>query len=127
MRFVGALLLVMLAVALGSYLVFRVRPASPCHDRLLEQATSPDGRAVAARFERICAEGAAVSTQVGLRLAESAFSPREQDTVFIAAGRPAIEISWSDARTLLVESSARGLVKEEPAWRNVAVVIRRVR
>jgi hypothetical protein len=124
-KFVGALLLVMLAVGGASYLVLRAAPAGGCEDALLEDVPSPNGRNIAARFSHRCGSAPGI-VQVSLRMAGNPFSPDERSTVFAARGAEPVRLGWRDAQTLVVETSADNLIEPRREWHDVAIVIRRI-
>ena len=125
MKAVLALLVIMLAVAGLSFLVFRAAPGGGCEDQLLEDVTSPDGRSTAARFAHRCGSAAA-AIQVALRPAGSPFAPDERATVFATRSARPVRLSWRDERTLVVESTAASLIDPLPQWRNVRIIVRRI-
>lgn len=125
MKLVGALFLLMLAIAFASYLVLRAAPGGGCRDRLIEEVPSPNGRNVAALFAHRCGS-APEAVQVSLRQAGNPFAPDERSTVFAARSADPVKVEWRDGQTLVVESTARSLLEPRTEWRNVAVVLRRI-
>ena len=124
MKLLLALFALMLAVGAASFWAWRAAPvASPCAERDLAQARSPDGRTLAEVFEKSC--GQSVSTHVSLRPA--AAPPLARSDVFVAAGTPRVTLLWNDDRKLVVETPADRVLVEESSWRNVGVRLRRVR
>lgn len=125
MKLVAALFALMLAIGLASWLVLRAAPDGGCHDRLLEDVRSPNGRNVAALFAHRCGS-APEAVQVALRQAGSPFAPDERSTVFATRSKDPVQVRWRDGQTLVVESTSESLIEPRTEWRNVAVVLRRI-
>lgn len=124
--FVG-LLALMLAVGGIAFAVYRAAPAgAECSNRVLSEIASPDGKFVAASFERLC--GAQTATAVGMRLAASPPGLyEERDTVFVAPGKVPVRVFWREELALVIESPAQTIAREDATWRKVQVTLRRLR
>ena len=127
MKLLAALVGIMALVAGGILFVFRHGGALECEDRPLEELTSPDGAAIAARYERICGSGSA-ATHIGMRLRGAPFAPPDPlGEVYVAPGRPKLTLRWDGPRALLVEAPEPSAMPDRPQWRNVRIRIRMVR
>lgn len=124
MKLLLALFAALLAIGAISFWFWRAAPAvSPCEERVLSEAASPDARFIAAAYQRRCAES--VTTHVALRPAGSSFKPRGD--VFVAAGLARVALRWPEERQLVLESPAERILVQETSWRSVAVRVVLVR
>jgi hypothetical protein len=119
----------LLAVAFGGWLAYwglaayALSSSAACKSIVLHEAPSPDGRYVAAVFERGCGATTGMDRIVGLRPASQPFDPEEsQDWVLRAGLRPAIGVHWTSPKNLALTVSAesRGLDYED-SWRDVKI------
>lgn len=123
MKFLAALFGIMLLIAGGTYLVFRHGSLLECADEPREELPSPDGTAVATRYERICGSGSA-ATHVGLRRRDAPFAPPDpMGEVYVVPGRPPLKIQWDGPRALRIEAPEPSAMPDRPQWRNVRVRI----
>jgi hypothetical protein len=112
----------MLAIGAVSFWFWRAAPPEvSCADRVVEVSASPDGRVVAAAYERRCLQS--LTTHVSLRRAGA---PAQSD-VFVAAGSTPVRLSWRAEREMVIESPAARVLVAETSWRNVGVRVRLVR
>jgi hypothetical protein len=116
---------IMLLCAGGAWWFWRHGEAFDCVDKVIETVPSPDGKYVAARWERSC--GDAVATHVSLRDRGAAFSTVPDDDVFVARQGNRITATWSETRVLMIGARARSAVPDKAAWRDVRVRIDRLR
>ena len=122
MKLLAALFVLMLAIALASFWVWRRSPeAAPCSSHEIEGSLSPDGRAQADLFEVRCAD--TLTTHVALRSKDAPQAARSD--VFIARGSVPVRLRWTGARELTVQSGAEQIFVQEGRWRDVAVIQRR--
>jgi hypothetical protein len=123
-KLVLALFATMLAIGAVSFWFWRAAPpVSPCENRVLSEAASPDARFMAAAYERRCAQS--VTTHVAMRPFGALFKP--QADVFVAAGLTPVALRWPEGRQLVVETPAARVLVEESSWRGVKVRVVRVR
>ena len=98
-----------------------------CGEKLKSEATSPDGRYMAAQFERNCGATTDYVAHVNLRLTSTRFKEDSSGTikegeVFVAEGRPQIRLAWIDSMTLVVECiGADRVFKKEDSWQNIRI------
>ena len=93
-----------------------------CGDNVKAQAPSPDGRYVAAVFERDCGATTDFSTHVSLREADELFDPPTQTRVLSVAGRAAVDVEWSTERALSVALPTAETFTKLETWRDVRIV-----
>jgi hypothetical protein len=122
-KFVGALLLLMLAIGGGAYVLSRNGSALECVDKMIEEVASPDGKTLAARLERSCGEGS-LATHVLLRTPDAPLRADPLDAVYVAAGRAPVKLTWTSARTLTVEAPRPSISPDKPQWRNIRITVR---
>jgi hypothetical protein len=124
-KVLGLLFGAMLLVAGATAILSRMHLGS-CVDLPVHEEASPDGRFVATHFDHTCT-GAMTATEVALRAAAMPFGiPAPEDVVLIAAGRPPVDLSWRDERTLVARTDGK-ILDQRPSWRSVGVVIQAVR
>jgi len=124
-KLLGLLFGAMLLVAVATAILSRMHLGS-CVDLPVHDEPSPDGKFVATRFDHSCT-GATTATEVALRAAPMPFgTPAPEDVVLIAAGRPPVDLSWRDGRTLVARTEGR-ILDQRPSWRSVGVVVQAVR
>jgi len=120
------LVLAMLLVAGATAILARMHLGS-CVDLPSHDEPSPDGRFVASRFEHTCTGSAMATTEIALRVATLPFgTPAPEDVVLIASGRPPVELSWRDGRTLVAKTAGK-IVEQRPSWRSIGVVVQAIR
>ena len=126
MKLLVQLVVAMLLVAVATAILARMHLGS-CIDLPVHDEPSPDGRFVATRFDHTCTGSTVGATEVSLRAAPLPFgTPAPEDVVLIASGRPPVDLSWRDGRTLVAKTAGK-VVEQRPSWRSVGVVIQAVR
>jgi hypothetical protein len=121
------LLFGLMLLVLGiSWLVFKKGASLECTDAVVEELPSPDGRNVAARYERSCGEGS-LATHVALHAAGVPPSFTPGDELYVAPGRPTLRVQWTGPRALTVEAPVPSAMPDRVQWHNVRVTVRVVR
>ncbi len=105
-----------------------------CDDTVQNEAKSPDGAFVATLYVRDCGMGGShFATRVNLRKTNAAFNA-DRGLVFVVEHDPAVEISWSDKRSLHIKcddcipfteaprpESEKRVFLELASWRDVEI------
>jgi hypothetical protein len=117
----GILSGIMLLCAAGAWWFWRHGSAFDCVDSVLEEVGSPDGKYVAACWERSC--GGAIATHVSLRVRGAPFSTAEDDDVYVAKERARMSVRWSGARGLTIGTRSRSAIPDKGTWRDVRLQI----
>jgi hypothetical protein len=101
-----------------------------CGNQVLTEQDSPDGRYVAALFERNCGATTDYVIAVNIRDREESLAGTTSDDVLLVSGLPSIEIRWEGPRQLVVQLPVlRGteqVYRRTSSWRDVAIAYRQV-
>lgn len=92
-----------------------------CGDTIKAEVSSPDGRYVAAVFERNCGATTDYSTLVTLRETSQPFAPKKQGWVLALSGQVDVTLAWSSDRVIRVGAEGGEVFRKEPTWRDVRI------
>ena len=111
----------MALVAASAWWFWKHGAAFECVDSVVEEVASPDGKLVAARYERTCSSN--IATHVALRARGEAFKPASDlDDVYVAMGRPRLLVEWREGG-LRLTADAPSVIPERKRWRQIAVQV----
>jgi hypothetical protein len=92
-----------------------------CSDKVKLEQPSPDRRYVATVFERNCGATTSLATVVSLRKGGTPFVSGAKDYLFAIEGPLEVSVSWTDARTLVVEHAEAEVFRRRPRWHGVVL------
>ena len=96
----------------------------PCNDDIKSESRSPDGKYVAALYERNCGATTNFSTIVNIRNSSSKFN-RDEDIVLVVKGRHQISLVWKDSRTMQIVCAncpPDDIFKRERSWKDIQII-----
>jgi hypothetical protein len=100
---------------------FLMAPMFDCGDDLKWESRSPDGKFIAAFFERDCGATTDYSSIVSLRTSNARFDGDNNERVLVIEGRCDLGVAWEDATLELSHPGTCEVVQRAEYWQDIRI------